>query len=162
MSNLTRIAPAILLASSSLIGCDQAPTEGVSLSQLNQQPPQAAHPPGAGSAARPAAGTATAGGGAVGAGPVIETMNSGGYTYVHVDTGTGKVWAAAPQTQVAVGEQVTIPAGMAMQDFHSKTLNRTFELVYFVSTLGRGQGAGAAAPGMPAGHPPTGTAPGQP
>jgi hypothetical protein len=68
-------------------------------------------------------------------GTVIETMNSAGYTYVHVDTGMGKVWAAAPETKVITGDTVSIPPGMLMRNHHSKTLNRTFDGVYFVSAI---------------------------
>lgn len=67
-----------------------------------------------------------------GKGKVLETMNSGGYTYVKVDCGTGPVWAAAPEIKVQKGQTVTVAAGMPMVNFHSKTLNRTFDVVYFV------------------------------
>jgi hypothetical protein len=36
-------------------------------------------------------------------------MNSGGYTYVQVDTGSEQVWAAAPEFQVQVGDAVIVP-----------------------------------------------------
>ena len=68
-------------------------------------------------------------------GTVIETMNSGGYTYVRVDTKQEKIWAAAPETPVKTGDTVTIPAGMIMRNHHSKTLDRTFDAVYFVSDI---------------------------
>src|SRR5262249_13955104 len=68
-------------------------------------------------------------------GKVVETMNSGGYTYVLVDSGAKKIWAAAPQFPVAVGDQVVVPEEMPMRDYHSKTLGRTFDLVYFVSEV---------------------------
>ncbi len=70
-------------------------------------------------------------------GEVLETMNSGGYTYVHVDTGTEKLWAAATATATAitVGQRVTVPKGMMMQNFPSKTLDRTFEEIYFVGGI---------------------------
>jgi len=68
-------------------------------------------------------------------GTVIETINSAGYTYVNVDTGKEKIWAAAPETQVKTGDKVTIPPGMLMRNHHSKTLNRTFDAVYFVSAV---------------------------
>jgi hypothetical protein len=69
------------------------------------------------------------------AGKVVETMNAGAYTYVQVDDGSKKVWAAAPQFAVAVGDHVIVPEGMPMRDFQSKTLGRTFDLVYFVSAI---------------------------
>ena len=87
-------------------------------------------------------------------GTVIETMNAGGYTYVQVDTGSDKVWAAAPQCQVKVGDQVVVPAGAPMPNFHSNTLNRDFAVIYFASSiLNRTDGAPANAGEMPAGHP---------
>lgn len=102
-------------------------------------------------AATPAASSAKSG-------KVIETMNASGYTYVHIDTGTEKVWAAAPETAVKVGDQVAIPEGMPMQNFQSKALNRTFDVVYFVPGV-MVQGATPAAAAMPPGHPPTAAMP---
>ena len=90
------------------------------------------------------------------AGTVIETMNAAGYTYVHVDTGSEKIWAAAPEVQVQVGDRVMIPEGMPMHDYHSKTLNRDFAVVYFVGSLLNEKGdALAKGAEVPAGHPPT-------
>jgi hypothetical protein len=84
------------------------------------------------------------------AGKVIETMDAGSYTYVHVDTGEEKIWAAAPQVAVKVGDEVVIYTGMPMSNFHSATLNRTFDLVYFVPSLGIAGTEGESA------HPPLG------
>jgi len=87
-------------------------------------------------------------------GTVVETMNSGGYTYVQFDTGTEKIWAAAPEFAVKVGDPVIVPEGMPMQNHTSKTLNRTFELIYFVDSVMVGGAQAAATPGsMPEGHP---------
>jgi hypothetical protein len=89
-------------------------------------------------------------------GTVTETMNTGGYTYVQVDTGSAKVWAAAPECVVKVGDQVAIPRGMSMHNFHSDTLDRDFELVYFVNSIQDLAGKPlTSAQGLPAGHPPT-------
>jgi len=91
-------------------------------------------------------------------GAVLETMDAAGYTYVLVDTGDQKVWAAGPQTAVTVGDKVYLTDVMAMRDFHSQTLDRTFDVVYFVGSI---QGGSApAAPGSamqqaPPGHGPT-------
>jgi len=88
-------------------------------------------------------------------GTVVETMNSAGYTYVQVDTGAEKIWAAAPEFKVAVGDAVVVPEGMAMPNYESKTLGRTFEMIYFVDqVLVGGEMPAAAAEGaMPEGHP---------
>jgi hypothetical protein len=88
-------------------------------------------------------------------GIVLESMNAGGYTYVHVDTGTEQIWAAAPQFAVQTGDPVVVPAGMPMSNHHSNTLDRTFETVYFVdSVIVGGVSEGSMPTGMPAGHPP--------
>jgi hypothetical protein len=84
-------------------------------------------------------------------GKVIETMNAGSYTYVQVDDGSKKIWAAAPQFTVAVGDKVVVPEGAPMQNFQSKTLGRTFDLVYFVpgvQVLGAKAAGGAATGGL--------------
>lgn len=97
-------------------------------------------------------------------GKVLETMNSGGYTYVQVDTGKSKVWAAAPQFAVKKGDTVSIADGMPMQNYQSKTLNRTFDTVYFtgaVTVNGQKPSGSASLPNMgnmPKDHPPIGGA----
>lgn len=68
-------------------------------------------------------------------GTVLETMDTAGYTYVKVKTADKDIWAAAPQFKVAVGDQVIIPAGMIMPNYHSNTLNRDFKELYFVSNI---------------------------
>ena len=77
--------------------------------------------------AQPAAGGFT--------GTALETMKADRYTYVQVDTGTEKIWAATPEFQGKVGDTVVVPKGLAMQNFHSKTLERDFEVVYFVGAI---------------------------
>ncbi len=78
-------------------------------------------------------------------GTVLETMNAGGYTYVQVDNGSQKIWAAAPQFEVKQGEKVTVPEGMPMKDYESKTLNRKFDVVFFVGAISKGDQPPAAA-----------------
>ena len=74
-------------------------------------------------------------------GKVLETMDSGGYTYMKVDTGKGQPWVAIPQAKVTVGEEIAYQPGMVMNNFSSKTLNRTFDSIVFSGGL-----VGAAAP----------------
>jgi hypothetical protein len=69
-------------------------------------------------------------------GKVVETMDSPPYTYVLLDTGARKVWAAGPITPVKVGDSVSVSAEMPMQKFHSKTLKRDFDVVYFSNRIG--------------------------
>jgi hypothetical protein len=96
------------------------------------------HGPGEGHD-HPAAKAATS----VKSGKVVETMDAGSYTYVHVDCGDGEtIWAAAPQRAIAAGTAVNISTVMPMENFHSETLDRTFDVVYFVNDFGDGQPAG--------------------
>ena len=85
-------------------------------------------------------------------GTVAETMDSGGYTYVLLDTGTEKLWCASTQTPIAVGDKVTIPQGQMMVDFRSATLDRVFPEIYFTTAIWK---AGTEPQGgaMPQGHP---------
>ncbi len=69
------------------------------------------------------------------AGKVLETFNSGGYTYMRLDTAAGEKWAAVMATDVAVGEEIAIGEGSSMFDFHSKTLERTFDEIIFSSGI---------------------------
>lgn len=90
-------------------------------------------------------------------GKVLETTNAANYTYVLVDTGSQKKWAAAPQFQVKVGDSITIEDGVPMSNYHSNTLNRDFDVVYFTSQARVGGGAlnpAAAQAALPPGHPP--------
>lgn len=101
--------------------------------------------------------------GSVFSGSIVETMNSGGYTYAQLKGATDTVWIAGAEFDGKVGEVVSVELNMPMQNFESKTLKRTFPLVYFVGEVARngqplsGGGntastTGAAAPSMATGH----------
>jgi len=64
-------------------------------------------------------------------GKVVETMNSGGYTYIDLEKDGKKTWVAVPTTQVTVGQELVLMNGMEMKDFPSKSLNRTFDSIIF-------------------------------
>jgi hypothetical protein len=90
-------------------------------------------------------------------GKVLERLDASPYCYLRLQTTRGEVWAAVPQAKIEKGTEVTVVNPMLMNNFESKTLNRTFPEVYF-GTLGMTDGAAAptaAAPG-------TGTIPGAP
>lgn len=84
-------------------------------------------------------------------GKVTETMDSGGYTYANLERDGKSVWVAVPATQLKVGQEIEIANAMPMKSFSSKTLNRTFDVIYFSSGVKGGEPSGAA---MPPGHPP--------
>lgn len=88
-------------------------------------------------------------------GKVIETTNAAGYTYIRVESGKQKVWAAAPQFAVKKGDTVAFSSDMPMRDYHSKTLNRTFDMVYFTGGVTvNGARPSAALSDLPPNHPP--------
>jgi hypothetical protein len=68
-------------------------------------------------------------------GTVLQSFTTAGYTYAEVQTEDGVVWLAGPTTSVADGETLAWPEGMLMQNFESKSLERTFEKIYFVDRL---------------------------
>jgi len=105
-----------------------------------QQSTSATEPAAPAAVTQEAAGQAAAN---VLAGKVLETMDAGGYTYVHLDMGEKKVWVAMPQTKVNVGDEVKLLYSMTMNNFESKTLGRTFDELIFSS--GSAPGAGPAA-----------------
>jgi len=85
-------------------------------------------------------------------GKVLEVLQAGSYTYVHLDTGKEKVWLAGPTSQVKPGDRVVFLPAMPMTGFESKALGRTFDLVYFVGSIDR-EGAEPARGAVPPGHP---------
>jgi hypothetical protein len=106
----------------SLAACSQdKPKEQASTQQATQQQPDLS------TAAAPPAAPVT--------GKVLETLDSAGYTYMNVETDAGTKWIAVNQTPVAVGEEVTYMDGMVMQNFVSKSLDRTFPEIVFSGGL---------------------------
>lgn len=150
MKNLLSLS-AILLVSIFLMACNKNES-----AQPAAQPtiatPQPATP-----AAEPAPTQSAVPGGT--SGTVVETMDAAGYTYVCVDNGSDKIWAAAPAFAVKVGDEVLVPEGMAMHNYHSQSLNRDFDVVYFVESVLNASTPSIATTSpaqmqMPEGHPP--------
>ncbi len=98
-------------------------------------------------------------------GTVKETLDSGGYTYILLATDQGEVWAAAGKFAVAVGDEVELAGMQPMRNFRSRTLDRVFEEIQFVSSAKVVGGSAAATPAgaqpstpaLPEGHPPIGS-----
>jgi ribosomal protein S17 len=82
-------------------------------------------------------------------GVIVETMNAATYTYARIYTGTDTVWAAAPQFEAKIGDSVVFSRTMPMQNYTSKTLNKTFSVVYFNGQIPKKSAAGCCAPGAP-------------
>lgn len=71
-------------------------------------------------------------------GIVVSSLDAAGYTYMELSNGGKKFWIAAPTTKVSNGEHIRFVESMRMHNFTSKTLNRTFsELIFVTSTQAR-------------------------
>jgi hypothetical protein len=64
-------------------------------------------------------------------GKVIETMDSGRYTYVCLEKNGNKIWLAVPKMVVVEGQDMSFKAGIEMVNFESKTLKRKFDKIIF-------------------------------
>lgn len=122
-----------------LVACENKKTENKTVDQAASEPKteaQAANPTG------PIQGKAK------------EVLQGGGFTYILVAAEKGETWVAVPETKVAVGEECTVAGGQVMQNFPSKSLNRTFNEIIFSSGLAGKKAAlaethGGAATGAP-------------
>jgi len=65
-------------------------------------------------------------------GEVLEAIPAAGYVYLHVKGPEGDEWLAAPAADLKPGTKINWNDGMMMQNFTSKTLNRTFPAIRFV------------------------------
>jgi len=71
-------------------------------------------------------------------GKAKEVHAGGGFTYVLVASEAGETWVAVPETEVQVDEEVTVAEGQLMQNFPSKSLDRTFaELIFSPGLVGK-------------------------
>lgn len=68
-------------------------------------------------------------------GMVLETIDVDGYTYIRLDQQGQEVWLASNPVTVAKGELIRYSGEMLMQDFYSKSLDRTFPYILFVGSV---------------------------
>ncbi len=66
---------------------------------------------------------------------VQEVIQVSSYTYLHVLEGSEKRWIAVPTVEASVGEVYYYKGGMAMPNFHSNELKRTFDSVLFLGSI---------------------------
>lgn len=76
---------------------------------------------------------------------VLESMESGGYTYARVETEGEEIWVAGPPTELEIGSEVTLGGAMGMENFTAASLGRTFDRILFVNGFGGAASAGAQA-----------------
>ena len=92
------------------------------------------------------------------AGRVLATTNSGGYTFVCVQGFHKAAWAATTNLcKIKAGDSVSLPKGEVMQQFHSTSLNLTFDEIRFVDHIENWSQPGSTRPAattaVPSGHP---------
>ena len=69
-------------------------------------------------------------------GVVLETLDSGGYTYMQIeDVSKNKHWVAVTRVAIEKGVEVRLTEEMRAAKFESKSLNRTFDSIIFASNL---------------------------
>ncbi|MEN8146972.1 MAG: hypothetical protein ABFR02_05070 [Campylobacterota bacterium] len=83
---------------------------------------------------------------------VLETMDAAGYTYVKVDEDGNVYWIAGPRSAVVVGSSISYIEQMIMKDFTSKSLNKTFDILMFTTTIIPAGEAAAATAGTQKAH----------
>ena len=68
-------------------------------------------------------------------GKVLDVVDSPPYTYLQVTGDKYPVWLAAYKTDISKGSIVNYSDGVAMSNFHSKSLSRTFDTIIFVDRV---------------------------
>lgn len=74
-------------------------------------------------------------------GDVLEFSNVDSYTYLRLKTKDGETWAAVSRFPVKQGEKVTIENVTVMDNFESRSLNKTFPKLVFGTVAGAGSAA---------------------
>jgi hypothetical protein len=68
-------------------------------------------------------------------GKVLSAIDVPQYTYLEVIQNKKTLWIAGPTVAARKGDIIRFDDGMAMSNFHSKTLNRTFPSISFVNNV---------------------------
>jgi hypothetical protein len=68
-------------------------------------------------------------------GKVLEVVDSGSFIFILLDRGEQQIWATVPAVDVKVGEEVTLLYANIFSNFHSKSMNRTFDELIFSSGI---------------------------
>ena len=68
-------------------------------------------------------------------GTVLEVIDDGNFIYLLLDRGEKQTWATMPAVDVKVGEEVSLIFANIFQDFHSKSMKRSFDELIFSSGI---------------------------
>lgn len=136
---------ALMIAALALAGCQDKPKTEAPTSKPEVAGQPAGHPPVGASMPGAPAGDPHAGmkpteipaGVPTQKATVVQTIDADVYTYIEARGEDGKnVWMALPKTKVDKGASIEYPSDVpALPKFTSKTLNRTFDNILFVSGI---------------------------
>lgn len=68
-------------------------------------------------------------------GKVLETTSAAGYTYMLLEAGGKQFWVAGTQVTAKEGDVISYVTNVTMQNFTSKTMNKTFDSIIFASSV---------------------------
>jgi len=68
-------------------------------------------------------------------GKIKEVIQTTSYTYLNLDENGQDVWIAIDKQPMNEGDIVYYLEGLAMKNFESEELNRTFEIIYFIQDI---------------------------
>ena len=68
-------------------------------------------------------------------GIVEKIQQSGGYTYILLETSDGPVWAATAETELKKGDKIRLNDAFPMHNFHAKSLKKTFDIILFAGSI---------------------------
>ena len=66
-------------------------------------------------------------------GKVLQSIDGAGYTYLELEAGGKQFWIAGTQVEAKKGDTVSYDENVVMENFFSKTLNRSFDRIVFAS-----------------------------
>ena len=66
---------------------------------------------------------------------VVEVIQGNSYTYIRAKEDMSEKWIAVSKQEVQPGTVYYYAGDLPMQNFHSKEIDRTFDEIYFVSTI---------------------------
>lgn len=68
-------------------------------------------------------------------GKIVEATTAAGYTYMLLEAGGKQFWVAGTQVTAQKGDVVSYVTNVTMQNFTSKTMNKTFDSIIFASSV---------------------------
>jgi hypothetical protein len=68
---------------------------------------------------------------------VSEVLQTNGYSYLKVSENSEERWVATARQEIAEGDVYYYDEALQMTNFHSKELDRTFEVIYFVNKISK-------------------------